>query len=173
MTRRVLVYGVTGAGKTTMAEAISRATGLPWHAVDNLTWEPGWVQVPLQEQRRRISEICAREEWILDAAYGPWLDIPLERAELIVALDYPRWLSLQRLVWRTASRVIHKTEICNGNRESIRIAFSRQSILVWHFRSFTKRRRRIDQWSNTAGGPDVLRFSRPRDAERWLTGLGP
>ena len=88
--RRVLVYGVTGSGKTTLAERISRATSLPWHPVDELTWEPGWVEVPIDEQRRRIAGICAQPEWILDSAYEQWLDLPLSRVELIVALDYRR-----------------------------------------------------------------------------------
>jgi adenylate kinase family enzyme len=61
---------VTGAGKTTMAERSSTATGLPWHSVDDLTWEPGWVEVPQDVQRQRIAEICDRDEWILDIAYG-------------------------------------------------------------------------------------------------------
>lgn len=43
---RILVYGVTGSGKTSLAKRISAATGIPWHAVDELTWEPGWIQVP-------------------------------------------------------------------------------------------------------------------------------
>jgi adenylate kinase family enzyme len=168
----VLVYGVTGSGKTTMAPAISRATSLPWYSVDDLTWEPGWVPVPLEEQRRRISEICARDEWILDTAYRAWRDIPYGRAELIVALDYPRWFSLQRLVRRTASRAILRTEMCNGNRESLRLAFSRESIILWHFRSYARKRRRIGDWANQADGPEVLRFTRARDAERWLAGPG-
>src|SRR5581483_8653448 len=91
---RILVYGVTGSGKTTTAAHISERTGLPWHSVDDLTWEPGWVEVPVDEQRRRIAAICAGERWILDTAYGTWREIPLARADLIVALDYPRWISL-------------------------------------------------------------------------------
>src|SRR5688500_5571118 len=91
--RRVFIYGVSGSGKTTLAEKLSRVTSLPWYSVDDLTWEPGWVEVADGEQRRRISEICARSEWILDTAYGRWRDIPLSRAEVIVALDYPRWVS--------------------------------------------------------------------------------
>jgi adenylate kinase family enzyme len=51
------VYGVTGSGKTTLAAQIAERTGLPWHSVDDLTWEPGWVEVPVQEQRRRIEAI--------------------------------------------------------------------------------------------------------------------
>jgi adenylate kinase family enzyme len=76
---RILVYGVTGSGQTTFAEHLAEETSSLWHAVDELTWEPGWVAVPLDEQRRRIEAICARERWILDAAYGPWLDIPMAR----------------------------------------------------------------------------------------------
>ena len=61
--------------------------------------------MPLSRARRahdaRRGEICAGEEWILDHAYGKWREIPLARAELIVALDYPRWLSLSRLIGRT------------------------------------------------------------------------
>ncbi len=154
-----------------MAARISRATGLPWHAVDDLTWEPGWVEVPVNEQRRRISEVCASEEWILDTAYGKWLDLPLARADLIVALDYPRWLSLQRLLRRTVARAIDKTPICNGKTETVRVAFSRNSIVAWHFRSFKRKHDRIRRWMDATDGPEVLRFVRPRQADAWLAGM--
>jgi adenylate kinase family enzyme len=164
----VLIYGVTGSGKTTLAARLSAVTGLPWHAVDELTWEPGWVGVPDDEQRRRIGAICAGEEWILDTAYGKWREIPLARAELIVALDYPRWLSLSRLVRRTAARVVDGRTICNGNRESLRIALGRDSIVLWHFRSFARKRRRMRAWSTD---PRVRRFSSPRELDAWLATL--
>jgi adenylate kinase family enzyme len=60
--RRVLIYGVTGSGKTTLAASLAAATGIEWHSVDDLTWKPGWVEVPLDEQRRRIEKICAGTE---------------------------------------------------------------------------------------------------------------
>ena len=169
---RVLVYGVTGSGKTRLAERISRATSLPWYSVDDLTWEPGWVEVPLDEQRRRIAEICAGEAWILDTAYSRWLDIPLARVQLIVALDYPRLVSLQRLVRRTVARSVDKRQICNGNTESLRLAFSKDSIVRWHFTSFRHKRRRIRGWIDDAGGPRVLHLTSPRQAEAWLAGTG-
>jgi len=109
--RRVMVYGATGSGKTTAAARISVATGIPWTAVDDLTWEPDWVAVSEEEQRRKISEVCARDVWLLDTAYGAWLDIPLANVELIVALDYPRWFSLQRLVRRTLGHTDKLTAI--------------------------------------------------------------
>jgi adenylate kinase family enzyme len=169
---RLLIYGVTGSGKTTLAAKVAAATGLPWHSVDDLTWEPGWVGVPADEQRRRIQTICARERWILDTAYGSWLDLPLARAELIVALDYSRWRSLGRLIRRTLLRAVDRRTICNGNTESFRQAFSRDSIIVWHFRSFARKRQRIRNWAADPSGPEVVRLTSPRATRRWLAGLG-
>jgi adenylate kinase family enzyme len=170
---RILVYGVTGSGKTTMARQIAARTGLPWHEVDNLTWEPGWVTVPVDEQRRRIAAICAGERWILDTAYGAWLEVPLARVELIVALDYPRWRSLGRLIRRTLLRNLDHKPICNGNTESLRQTFSRDSIIVWHFQSFARKRDRIRVWVADESGPDVVRLTSPVAARRWLDGLNP
>ncbi|GAB3506246.1 adenylate kinase [Amycolatopsis cihanbeyliensis] len=166
--RRIFVYGVTGSGKTTAAARIATATGLPWHSVDDLTWEPGWVQVPDEEQRRRIAAICAGEEWILDTAYGKWLEIPLARVELIVALDYPRWLSLARLLHRTARRIIDGRLVCNGNWETLRQAMGNDSIIRWHLQSFGRKRERIRRWCADTSGPTVLRCTSPRQLERWL-----
>jgi adenylate kinase family enzyme len=168
---RILVYGVTGSGKTRLAERISDATGIPWHAVDELTWEPGWIEVPDSEQRRRIAAICTGERWVLDTAYGKWLDIPLAHVELIVALDFPRWLSLSRLIRRSVMRAVDGKPICNGNRESFRNIFSRRSIIGWHFRSFSRKRRRIRAWAADPEGPRVVRLTSPRQVERWLGAL--
>ncbi|HEU5214696.1 MAG TPA: hypothetical protein VFU30_04075 [Gaiellaceae bacterium] len=168
---RILVYGVTGSGKTSLAARISAATGIPWHAVDELTWEPGWVAVPHGEQRRRIQAICAGERWVLDTAYGRWLDVPLGRAELIVALDYPRWLSLTRLIRRSLVRAFDGKPICNGNRESFRHLFSRDSIVAWHFRSFGRKRARMRMWETQPNAPTVVRLTSPRRTERWLRDL--
>jgi adenylate kinase family enzyme len=165
---RILVYGVTGSGKTSLAARISTATGLPWHAVDELTWEPGWIEVPEDEQRRRVEAICAGEQWVLDTAYGRWLDIPLARVELIVALDFPRWLSLFRLIRRSIARAIDRKPICNGNQESFRHLFSQDSIIGWHFKSFSRKRHRIREWEADPSGPEVVRLSSPREVEQWL-----
>jgi len=170
---RILVYGVTGSGKTTLARRIGERTGLPWHAVDELTWEPGWVAVPDDEQRRRIAAICAGERWVLDSAYGKWLDLPLDRAQLIVGLDYPRWLSLQRLIRRTANRAIDRRPVCNGNFESFGQAFSRDSIVRWHFQSFASKRRRMHAWAADPSAPPTVLLRSARQTRRWLDSIVP
>jgi adenylate kinase family enzyme len=171
--KRILVYGVCGSGKTTFARRLSERTGIPWTSVDDMAWLPGWVNTTEEYQREQAERICAADEWILDTAYGKWIDIPLGRVELILALDYPRWFSLQRLLRRTFSRVIDKKPICNGNVESWRTMFSRDSIIVWHFKSWKRKRQRIRAWTASKDGPKVIAFANARGAERWLQSQQP
>jgi adenylate kinase family enzyme len=170
---RVLIYGVTGSGKTILARKVADRTGLPFHSVDDLTWQPGWVAMPTEDQRRLMAAICAGERWILDSAYSIWLDLALARADLIVALDYPRWRSLDRLARRTLMRVISRRTVCNGNTESVRQILSRDSIIVWHFSSFGRKRARMRAWAADPDGPAVIRLGSPAATRRWLADLQP
>lgn len=169
---RILVYGVTGSGKSTLARRIGETTGLPWHSMDDeVGWLPGWVERPPEEQRQLVAQIVASERWVLDTAYGHWRDLVLQRAELIVALDYPRLLSLARLLRRTLRRSITREQACNGNTESLRLALSADSIIVWHFRSFSRKRARIAAWEHDPTGPQVVRLRSPRETEAWVRSL--
>jgi len=165
-----MIYGVTGSGKSTFAAKLSELTGIPWHSVDDLTFKPGnWENLPTDEQREIFTELCAGDRWILDTAYGAWRDIPLARVETVIGLDYPRTLSLWRLARRTLSRVVTGNPICNGNRETLRQALSRNSIIAWHFKSYRSKRDRIRTWQSGSFPFKVIVFNRPRLAERWLT----
>jgi adenylate kinase family enzyme len=170
--RRILVYGVSGSGKSTLARRIGERLDVPYHSIDDLTWEPGWVQVPDEVQRERVTAICAGEAWVIDSAYGIWRDVPLARADLIVGLDLPRWRSLAWLIRRTLRRIARPEPICNGNRETFRGAFLRRdSIVWWHFQSFARKRRRMRAWRDDPSMPPVVLLHSAADLERWLAGL--
>ncbi|MCC7101757.1 MAG: AAA family ATPase [Fimbriimonadaceae bacterium] len=168
---RILIYGVTGSGKTTLAAQLSEKLGLPFHSVDELCWGPNWQIKPDEEQRELFTRLCAQDAWVLDSAYGKWLDVAEARATVIIALDYARWVSFNRLVKRTLCRVVDKKPVCNGNIESWRQVFSRNSILAWHVRSFSSKRRRIRAWKLT-GRPMII-HKRARETREWLEGLRP
>ena len=96
----------------------------------------------------------------------------LPRADLAVALDFPRRVSLTRLVRRTLRRPCFTGErFCGGNTESWRRALSSDSIVAWHFRSFRSKRATIAAWAAGAGGPPVVRFTSPREVDAWLRTL--
>jgi adenylate kinase family enzyme len=169
-----MVYGVTGSGKSTLARRLAERLALPFHEVDDLTWEPGWVPVPDDVQRERITAICAGDAWVLDSAYGKWRDVPLARADLVVGLDLPRLLTLGRLIRRTVTRIARRTPTCNGNVESWRQAFLRRdSIFRWHFTSFARKRARIRAWQTDPDFPALVVLHSTAEIERWLAALTP
>ena len=95
----------------------------------------------------------------------------LERAQVVIALDYSRALTLSRLVRRSVHRLVTRTPVCNGNTESVRQLLSRNSIVRWHFSSFTRKRERVRQWEAAPDGVPVLRLTHPRELDRLLEAL--
>jgi adenylate kinase family enzyme len=170
--QRILVYGVTGSGKSTLAARTAGRLNLPFYAMDDLTWEKGWVPVPEQEQRRRVAEVVANEAWVIDASYGSWNDLVLERVELIVGLDLPRAVSLSRLLRRTLSHIVRHTPTCNGNLETWRNSFfDQESILVWHFKSFKRKRLRMRHWQSSTEFPETVLLHSRAEVEQWYASL--
>lgn len=170
---RILVHGVTASGKSTAALALGHAFGLPVHlADDEFGWLPNWVQRPAEEMRR-LAEVAALEpQWVFDTTYSAFRDLVEPRADIIVGLDYPRWLSLSRLVRRTLRRAITRQEICNGNIESWRQLFSKDSIVLWHFKSFRRKREAMRVWTTRPDGAPILLLRHPRELEQILRQLG-
>jgi adenylate kinase family enzyme len=166
---RVLFYGVTGSGKSSAAHAYAAASGLPeFSADDDIGWLPGWQQRSVEQQREIAADVAARDRWVLDSAYGVWRDILVPRAELVVALDFPRWLSLSRLVRRSLRRVITKEPVCNGNIETLGRLFARDSIFYWHFNSFARKKRVFGEWQSNPDMPPVMVFRMRKDLNDWL-----
>jgi adenylate kinase family enzyme len=68
--------------------------------LDRVHWRPGWIEPPEQEFRADVSEIVARDRWVIDGNYGRTQALTLPRADTIVWLDFPMPLCMWRIVAR-------------------------------------------------------------------------
>ena len=130
--QRISVVGNSGSGKTTMANALATALGVPHLELDSVHHQPDWRPLDRQEFRQRVSEFTAGEAWVVDGNYSAVRDIVWARADTVIWLDPPRHRVMRQVVWRTMRRMATGAELWNGNREQWRYLFQRdESIILW------------------------------------------
>jgi adenylate kinase family enzyme len=171
---RISVLGTSGSGKTTIAGKLSVILGVPHVELDALSWGADWTPVPREVFRSRLREAIKADRWVVDGNYSKdGRDLIWERADTYVWLNYSLPVILCRIVRRTLRRVMTGEECCNGNRESLRKALSRDSVILWALQTY--RRRRAEYSTLLAAleqrGARVVKLHSPKEADRWLAQL--
>jgi adenylate kinase family enzyme len=167
---RILVAGTSGAGKTTVAAALSARLGIPHTDIDGLYHGPGWT--PRPEFGTEVAALAARAEWVTEWQYSAARPLLLARADLLVWLDLSRARVMRQIVPRTLRRRLRRIELWNGNREPpLRtILTERDHILRWAWRTHPKTAARVARVLASADPPPVVRLRSPREVCGWLDG---
>src|SRR5688572_10323261 len=131
--RRVVVVGVTNAGKTTMARRLAARLGVPHVELDALFWEPNWTEATDDAFRERVAVAASGDGWVVCGNYKRVQDLLWPRADTVVWLDPPLRVVLRRAVTRTIWRSILRTNLWGtGNRERISNVWSeKDSLFKW------------------------------------------
>lgn len=98
--QRVAIIGSCGAGKSTLAQQLGRRFGLNVIHLDQVYWQPGWIEPDPQTWRQQVKTLVAEPTWIMDGNYSGTFDLRLPIADLIIFLDFPRWRCLGRVLKR-------------------------------------------------------------------------
>jgi adenylate kinase family enzyme len=73
---RILIFGNSGSGKSTMARRLSASLGVPHLDLDQLAWSSARVRRPLADAAKLLDEFKAEHtEWIAEGCYGDLIDI--------------------------------------------------------------------------------------------------
>lgn len=99
--RRVLIIGPCGSGKSTLARDVAPRLGMPLVHMDQLGWQPGWIETGKAELFTRLAQVVAQDSWLIEGNYGSTLAVRLARADTVIYLDYPILICL----WRLARRI--------------------------------------------------------------------
>lgn len=171
--RRIAIIGTTGSGKTTLAAEVARVLESVHIELDTLNWRPGWKAVAEDVFRRDVVAALDAPQWVMDGNYHSVRDLVWERADCVVWLNYHLSLISMRLIRRTARRIVSREHCCNGNRESLRLLFSRDSILLWALKTHGQRRREYPPLLRQLAerGKTVAIHRSPRETRAWLEEL--
>jgi adenylate kinase family enzyme len=168
--RRIAVVGTPGCGKSTLARALARQTGLPHIELDTIKFRADWTAISDDLFRELIAVTVRDDRWIIDGNYEAVRDIVWVRAQVVVWLDYSLAVVLQRLCCRTIRRLLTAERFMNGNRESFWRVFGPRSVVFWPLRMHRRRRRFFEallaepRYSHLR----VVRLRSPADATAWL-----
>ncbi|MBB6349449.1 hypothetical protein ACWGH8_39595 [Nonomuraea muscovyensis] len=168
--KRILVAGVSGSGKTTMAQALEGRFKLPRCELDALHHGRGWVRRP--EFESEVDAFSSGACWVTEDQYHSVLhDLLWERADTVVWLDLPRRTVMQRVVRRSIARAATRRELWNGNRESFRDWLEPEHPIRWAWSQHE--RKRVDTLQRVARHPRiaVVRLRTAGEARRWLSGV--
>lgn len=160
--------GPGGAGKSVLARRMGERTGLPVIHLDAHYWSAGWVEPPREAWDRKVRELIAGERWIMDGNYGRTVGVRFAAADTIVFLDFPRRISIPRVVRRAIMyRGKTRPDLAEGCPEQVPLEFLRY---LWRYPRDS--RPRIVAAMNDSGAHArhvVLRT--PREVERFLDSL--
>jgi adenylate kinase family enzyme len=169
MFSRILVVGTSGSGKSSIARALGSRFGIPVTEIDSLFHQPGWTETPREEMRKLLLQIAAQERWIVDGNYTQHtVDTLWPRAEMVVWLDYPRRVVMARVVRRTLWRLLTRAELWNGNRETLRGLFSRDSIVLWAWNTHAGNRTKYGRLEQEFPSLRMVRVNHPRHVDALL-----
>lgn len=131
VSKRMMIIGSGGAGKSTLARKLGEKYGLKVYHLDALLWKSNWNQVPRDQQITIQKKIIQGQECIIDGNYCGTMDIRIEAADTIIFLDIPRIICIYRVLKR-AIQYRNKTrpDMVEGNKEKIDIQFYRW---IWNY----------------------------------------
>jgi adenylate kinase family enzyme len=167
--RRILLLGTIGSGKTTCAKRISKRLGIPYLELDSLYWEEDWVKASDSVFRERVLDALKDNAWVVDGMYPQVEDIILSKADTVVWLDYPFCVIMRRLIRRTFRRIITQEELSHGNREYFGSAIGK---VWWAIKTHRRLKREYSRLFRLCQNQRLLvRLESPSETSDWLFSL--
>lgn len=163
MYNRISIIGGSGSGKSTLSKILSQELNIPAIHLDAINFKPNWVEIDKNDRDNKILDISSEDRWIIDGNYGKTLKTRLERADLIIWLDYSTFAQLKG---------IFKRFLKTHNKERFEIPGCKErlnSTFLKYVATYNKKKRHIIV-DNLANIPKdkILIFKKQKLLNEWL-----
>lgn len=172
---RINVIGTSGSGKCTLSKRIARKLDIPYVEMDRIFWGPNWTEPSDEEFLPRLEAAIDQPDWVLDGNYSRSNQIKWRNVQMIVWVDFSFARTLYQAVTRAICRLIDRKELWpeTGNRESLRMLLSRDSIVLWTLKCFYRNRCRYAELMKDERYSHVrfVRIRSPKEMDRFVAEL--
>lgn len=172
---RVNVIGTSGSGKTTFGRQLADILNIQFIELDAIFWGPNWSHLDDENLKSQLIEALKGDQWVLDGNYSRTTPIKWKRVEVVIWIDYSFPRTLLQAINRAIQRLFSREEIWpgTGNRETFRMFFSKESIVLWTITTYHRRRKKILKLMNAPEYKQIRfhQLSSPKMAAAFLNAV--
>lgn len=95
MSKRIIVIGPGGSGKSYFSKHLAALSGLPLYHLDNIFWNSDKTHISREEFDEKLQKILKQDTWIIDGDYTRTLEVRMKSADTVYFLDFPSAVALQ------------------------------------------------------------------------------
>lgn len=161
--KKISIIGGSGSGKSTLADILSKELNIPAVHLDAINFQPNWVEIDKNERDKIILSKSNDEKWIIDGNYNKTLQDRLEKADLIIWLDYSTFAQLKGIAKRIFKNFNKDKPELPGCKERLNFTF------VKYVCSYNKKNRPIVlNMLKNIPEDKLLVFKKQNDLNNWL-----
>ena len=163
---KILISGGIGAGKTTLANNLSKILKIKNYELDNLVYKrrDTHLKNSLKVRNKKLHEILKKKKWILEGFHNhPWTHKIYKKADLIIILDIKSHISKKRVLLRYLKRKLSFKENKDINKNFKIMLKLLESISKKHTK-YLKEQKRIAKNFNE----NIIILNNNREIKRFL-----
>ncbi|MFC1842905.1 adenylate kinase, partial [Candidatus Dependentiae bacterium] len=103
---RIVIVGSIGAGKSSLANILSKNLQIEHIELDSLFWLPNWQVRPTEELRELAAKRVVQPAWVVCGNFSVLRPIIWDEADTVIWLDYPFWLCLWQALKRSLVNIV-------------------------------------------------------------------
>lgn len=159
---KISIIGGSGTGKTTLAINLAKELNLPIYHIDGIHHLENWKIRNKDERDRMILEKISENKWIIDGTYTSTLKQRLDKADLIIYLDYSTISQLKGILGRYIKNYGREKKEIPGCKEKVSLNF-----LVWVLFWRKNKRSEIINNIDNIDKEKIIIFKNRRKLNKW------